>query len=195
MRFIHAVLALICISAQAQVNPPAQALVNPSGQVPVKQYYRIDDHIWRGRQPRHEAWPWLAQQGFKTVLDLRGGPIHKPHERKLVEAAGMQYISIRLSGIWEPKDVQIAQIVSVMGDPARWPIFMHCRRGDDRLGEAIACYRIAHDHWTNQQAYQEACKQGLNPLEVLMRYYVRHFDPARLPDPPPLTASNAAPRN
>jgi len=141
---------------------------------------RIDDHISRGRQPKRAEFAELARQGFKTVLDLRGGPIHKPRERKAVEAVRMHYISIRLSGIWEPKDKQIAQILSVMEDPARWPIFVHCRRGDDRLGMVVACYRVAHDHWTNQQAYQEACHDGMSRFEVLMRRYIRHFDPARL---------------
>ena len=146
----------------------------------VKHMIRIDEHITRGRQPHRADWPELAQQGFKTVLDLRGGPIHKPRERKEVEAAGMQYVSIRLSGIWEPKDQQIAKILAVMEDSSRWPIFMHCRRGDDRLGLAVACYRIAHDHWTNQQAFAEATHSGLSRFEIFMRRYIRHFDPARL---------------
>jgi tyrosine-protein phosphatase SIW14 len=141
---------------------------------------RVDEHISRGRQPDRADFPKLAQMGFKTVLDLRGGPIHMPREKKVVEAAGMQYISIRLSGIWAPKDEQIARILAVMEDSARWPIFVHCRRGDDRLGLAIACYRIAHDHWTNQQAYEEACHNGLSRFEPLMRRYIRHFDPSRL---------------
>jgi tyrosine-protein phosphatase SIW14 len=150
-------------------------------QAEMSHFHRIDDHISRGRQPRKADFPELARMGFKTVLDLRGGSIHKPREKKIVEAAGMQYISIRLSGIWEPKDEQVARILAVMDDPARWPIFVHCRRGDDRLGEVIACYRMAHDHWTNQQAYQEACKDGLSHFEIFMRRYIRHFDPSRLP--------------
>ena len=152
-----------------------------SGRAEISHFYRVDEHISRGRQPKRADFAELAQKGFKTVLDLRGGAIHKPREKKAVEAVGMQYISIRLSGIWEPIDEQIAQIVAVMEDPARWPIFMHCRRGDDRLGMAIACYRIAHDHWTNQQAFAEACKDGLSRFEPLMRRYIRHFDPSRLP--------------
>lgn len=146
----------------------------------LKHVVRIDEHISRGRQPHRADFPELAQMGFKTVLDLRGGPIHKPRERKAVEAAGMQYISIRLSGIWEPKDEQIAKILAVMEDSSRWPVFLHCRRGDDRLGMAIACYRIAHDHWTNQQAFEEATHSGLSRFEILMRRYIRHFDPSRL---------------
>ncbi len=90
----------------------------------------------------------------------------------------MQYISIRLSGIWAPKKEQIAEILAVLEDPAREPVFVHCRRGDDRVGMVIACYRIAHDHWTNEQALKEARLDGINPLEVLMKRFVRHFDPS-----------------
>ena len=141
--------------------------------------YRVDDHVYRGKQPRQQDFAELAHMGIKTVLDLRGGPIHKPRERREVEAAGMQYISIRLSGIFAPKDEQVDKILTVLQDPARAPIFVHCRRGDDRSGLVIACYRIVHDHWTNAQALQEARQNGISRFEVLMRRYVRHFDPAR----------------
>lgn len=80
--------------------------------------------------------------GIRTVLDLRGGPIHKPRERRRAEAADMGYISIRLSGIFPPKDRQVTQVLAVMEDPERWPIFLHCWRGDDRVGLVIACYRM-----------------------------------------------------
>ena len=60
----------------------------------------IDDHVYWGKQPKESDFSRLAEMGVKTVLDLRGGAIHKPGERKRVEAEGMHYISIRLSGIW-----------------------------------------------------------------------------------------------
>ena len=148
------------------------------------QISRIDDHVYRGRQPKTRDFDELAGMGIKTVLDLRGGMFHSPHERKLVEAAGMNYISIRLSGIWEPKMEQMAKILAVLEDPTREPVFVHCRRGDDRVGMVIACYRIAHDHWTNEQALKEARLDGINLLEVLMKSYIRHFDPSKLPDIP-----------
>lgn len=140
------------------------------------QIHRVDAHIYTGRQPHRDEYPELAHQGIKTILDLRGGPIHKPHEQKLAEAAGLKYISMRLSGIWEPHDKQIASIMAVMNDSSRWPIFIHCRRGDDRLGMVVACYRMTHDHWSNQQAYDEATHDGMSRFEVLMRSYIRHFD-------------------
>jgi len=146
---------------------------------------RLDDHVYRGRQPKPADFAELAQMGIKTVLDLRGGMIHRPRERKLVEAAGMHYVGVRLSGLFLPKDEQMAKILALLEDPSRTPVFVHCRRGDDRAGMVIACYRIAHDHWTNKQALEEARRSGLSPLELLMRRYIRKFDPKRLPKVPP----------
>lgn len=151
-----------------------------AGLAEIHNFKRVDDHLYRGRQPNQDDFPKLAKIGIKTVLDLRGGPIHKPREKRTVEAAGMKYISIRLSGIWEPKDQQIAQILAVLQAPSLWPVFIHCRRGDDRLGMVIACYRMVQDHWTNQQALDEASHLGLSHFEVLMRRYIRNFDPARV---------------
>jgi protein tyrosine/serine phosphatase len=146
---------------------------------------RIDDHVYRGVQPGEADYQELARMGIKTILDLRGGWIHGPKEKKRAEAAGLGYVSIRLSGFWEPHDSQIAKALSILEDPARQPVFVHCRRGADRVGLVIACYRIQHDHWTNEQALQEAAQGRLSPLEVLMKRYIRHFDPARLPPPKP----------
>jgi len=147
----------------------------------LKQFHKVDDHFYRGRQPGKADFPTLAHMGIHTVLDLRGGWIHKPREKRYAEAAGMQYISIRLSGLLPPRDEQIARILAVMEDPNRWPIFIHCRRGDDRLGLVIACYHIAHDHWTNRQALDDARHLGLNRFEFLMQAYILKFNPNRLP--------------
>jgi protein tyrosine/serine phosphatase len=151
-----------------------------TAQAEIKHFYRINESIYRGSQPKSEDFPKLAQMGIRTVLDLRGGRIHKPRERRRVEAAGMRYISIRLSGIFPPKNWQIAQVLAVLEDPANAPIFVHCWRGDDRVGLLIACYRMDHDQWTNFHAFEEARHEGLNPLEVLLRRYVRNFNPSQI---------------
>jgi protein tyrosine/serine phosphatase len=144
----------------------------------VSHLVRIDEHVYRGRQPKQADFAELAHMGIKTVLDLRGGFIHKPKERKWVEAAGMRYVSVRLSGLFPPKEQQMAKILALLEDPAQGPVFVHCRRGDDRAGMVIACYRIAHDHWTNAKALEEARRLGLSPLELLMQRYIRKFDPS-----------------
>jgi tyrosine-protein phosphatase SIW14 len=170
MKSLRCVLLLVlCVSAQAAVA----------------NVRRIDDHVYHGKQPKQADFADLAHMGIKTVLDLRGGPIHKPKERKWVEAAGMQYLSIRLSGLFPPKEQQMAEILALLEDKARGPVFVHCRRGDDRAGMVIACYRIAHDHWTNRKALEEARHNGLSSLEPLMRRYILKFDASKVQVVPP----------
>jgi len=136
--------------------------------------HRVDDNVYRGRQPDREDIPKLAVAGIKTVLDLRG-LAHKDWEKAAVEAAGMRYVRIGLSGFFAPSTAQIDHVLAVLDDPKLGPVFVHCRRGADRSGVAIACYRIVHDHWTNEQAMKEAREQGFSGFEVLMERYIRHF--------------------
>lgn len=157
-----------------------------SGQPGLKDFHQIDTNVYRGRQPAPEGYQTLAKMGIKTVIDLRGGWIHVPHERKMVERAGMRYVEERFSGIMAPHDQQIAKLLAVMLDPSATPVFVHCRRGADRVGTLIACYRMVKDHWTNQQAFAEAKADHFSPLEVLMKRYIEHFNPSRihLPETP-----------
>ena len=142
--------------------------------------YRVDNNIYRGQQPTRQDIANLASSGIRTVLDLRGVLDHKPWEQQAVEAAGMRYIRVGLSGFFAPTQHQIDKILEVLDNPALGPIFVHCRRGADRSGVVIACYRITHDHWTNAQAMEEARQQGFSRLEVLMQRYIRHFKAASL---------------
>jgi protein tyrosine/serine phosphatase len=57
------------------------------------------------------------------------------------------------------------------------PVFVHCRRGKDRTGTVIACYRIQHDGWTNIHALEEAKSHGMSFAERSMRAYILHFKP------------------
>ena len=154
----------------------ALPLIAIAAHAEIRHFHKIDDNLYRGRQPSKEQYAELARLGIRTVLDLRGGPLHSPRERREVEANGMRYVSVRLSGIWEPKDRQISQILGILEDPSLAPVYVHCHRGADRLGVAIACYRIAHDHWTNREALNEARQMGLNRFELLMQRYILHFD-------------------
>src|SRR5258708_39761306 len=80
--------------------------------------YRVDENVFRGKQPTKAEIPELAAKGIKTVLDLRGGLGHKPWERQAVEAAGMKYVRIGLSGIIAPTELQIDRILAVLENPA-----------------------------------------------------------------------------
>jgi protein tyrosine/serine phosphatase len=53
------------------------------------------------------------------------------------------------------------------------------KRGADRTGTVIACYRIAHNQWPNQEALDEARTFGMSWTERGMRNYVLYYEAVR----------------
>jgi tyrosine-protein phosphatase SIW14 len=140
----------------------------------VGNFHQVDEHVYRGAQPNARGFDGLAKLGIKTVIDLRG----EKSERTAVEGAGMHYVRLPWSGYKAPDDSQITAVLSLLNDNSAWPVFVHCRRGADRTGTAIACYRIVHDHWTNQQALTEAKTFGMSGMEMAMQHFILRFAPA-----------------
>jgi tyrosine-protein phosphatase SIW14 len=157
---------------------PAATIFDVPG---VPNFHQVDEHVYRGAQPHGQGFDGLAKLGIKTVIDLRG----ESSEQNAVEHSGMRYVRLPWSGYKAPADSQITAVLSLLNDNAAWPVFVHCKRGADRTGTAIACYRIEHDHWTNQQALAEARTFGMSSMEVAMQHYILRFAP-------PGVASNAA---
>jgi tyrosine-protein phosphatase SIW14 len=158
----------------------------PSGTPAIGNFHQVDSNLFRGAQPAAQDFQSLARLGIKTVLDLRPEEGHLRAEKKLVEAAGMRYVSIPMDGLLAPTDAQIARALAVINDTANGPVFIHCRRGADRTGTVIACYRIAHDQWTNGKALDEARTCGMSWIERGMRSYVLHFHTPTAPSAPAL---------
>lgn len=119
----------------------------------------------------------LAGMGIEIVVDARLSG--KSSEKNVVNAAGMQYVSIPWHRMF-PKDKAIAQFLTVLRDNPKKKIFVHCRYGDDRTGMMIAAYRMAVENWTAQEAWTEMQQFGMNrkicfPLISYERRFPEHL--------------------
>lgn len=140
----------------------------------------MDDHVFRGAQPDDAGIQALAKQGVHTILDLRNSEERSEREEKLAESLGLKYISLPLSGYSAPSNTQVSKALAALNDQKEWPVFVHCKRGADRTGTVIACYRISHDGWTNRQALDEAKGLGMSSMEIGMKHYILGFPRAVL---------------
>jgi tyrosine-protein phosphatase SIW14 len=141
----------------------------------VENFHQVNDHIYRGAQPSDAGFQSLAKLGVKTVIDLRETDSRSALEKKAVEGDGMRYINIPLHGMSAPSPADVEKVIALFNDSSAGPVFVHCRRGADRTGTVVACYRIAHDGWENTKALSEAKADGMSRIEIAMQHYVMHY--------------------
>jgi len=166
----HKALAAFALSFSIAVCPAlAQSLAIPN-------FHQVNEHVYRGGQPAPEAWPVLAKMGVKTVIDLRREDEHSTTaEAQAVAAAGMNYVNVPMKGVVSPTYEQIAKVLDLLNTEGT--VFVHCKRGADRTGAVIACYRIAHDRWRGEQALREAKSFGMGLAQFGLKHYILSFNP------------------
>ena len=143
----------------------------------IPNFHQVNEHIFRGGQPTDEGWRSLAGLGVKTVIDLRRTEEHSTEaEAQAVAAAGMNYVNVPMKGVVAPTDEQIAKALALLDSEET--VFVHCKRGADRTGAVIACYRIVHDRWAHRQALNEAKSLGMRWTQMGLKRYIMAFQPA-----------------
>jgi protein tyrosine/serine phosphatase len=166
MRLGRLLAGFLAIGSGAAVAPAADGVPN---------FHQVNSRIYRGAQPSDDGIKFLAGLGVKTVIDLREERGLMAAEEKLVSAAGMRFVSIPMDDLGAPTDAQMALALAVLADEKAGAVFVHCRRGADRTGTVIACYRIAFDRWANRRALEEAKSFGMSFFERGMQRYVLDF--------------------
>lgn len=146
----------------------------------VGNFQKVDEHVYRGAQPNAEGFGNLSKLGIKTVIDLRGPGDRSKWEKKVVAAAGMRYISVPMSGMAAPSNESVIKALGLLEDSNAGPVFVHCKRGADRTGGVIACYRVEHDKWKNNRALAEARSMGMSWFQTAIQNYVRKYQPRDL---------------
>ena len=193
---VIAISAALCASAPAEgqsesASKPQHVPAKKLKLIGVPNFGEVTPHLYRGAQPSPQGFQALAAMGIDIVVDARLS--HKSSEKKVVTAAGMQYISIPWHCMF-PKDKAMAQFLAVLRENPRKKIFVHCRLGDDRTGMMIAAYRMAVDHWTADEALKEMLQFGMNrSICFPLIKYERKF-PERLATNPELRGEVMAER-
>lgn len=156
-------------------------------------FSQVSEGIYRGGRPENfEQIKELHDLGIRTVIDLQGGDVQSPWigfvipyveagetlpeintERAYVQMNGMDFISAplnSLNSITYAESKRIEEIMNIMNDPARQPVFVHCAHGADRTGLVVALYRMKYQRWSMTKAYQEMRAKGHNWLHTSFTY-------------------------
>ncbi|MCI0524935.1 MAG: tyrosine-protein phosphatase [Acidobacteria bacterium] len=138
------------VSAASDRNIEKRSEVEESD---VKNFGRVNNHIFRGGQPKDDEYGELAAIGIKTVIDLREDA--ENYARRSTEGAGMRYVNLRLNAKQPPTAGESERFLALVNDQRNWPVFVHCAGGRHRTGVLIAVYRMEMDGWDANRAYRE----------------------------------------
>ena len=166
---LSAIAFALLLSAQvafAQSEPRYQELPN---------FHKVNEHLYRGGQPRAGGVQRLKELGVKTIINLRGEDELTRAEQKEAQAAGLKYFNRPMPDLSRPSDEQIARVMAIIDAAENQPVFVHCKRGSDRTGTVIAIYRISHENWTAERAISEAKQHGLSWIEFGMKDYISDY--------------------
>src|SRR6185295_948590 len=138
-------------------------------------FHQISPTFYRGAQPTQKGFELLACQGVKTIIKLLSADEKSQLEEKWTTELALRYYHLPLNGRTGPTDAEVQAVLSAINAPENQPVFLHCKLGKDRTGTIVACYRIAHDHWTGENALKEAKSLRLGWSEFGMKRYIRDF--------------------
>jgi len=150
--------AIVLMLALTSMTVPAQ--VTDTAGLTIKNFGKVNDNYYRGEQPTREEFAQLKALGVKTVIDLRKDSLREAPDG--ARGAGLQYFNIPLLASRAATEEQTSYFLSLVNDPANWPVYVHCKGGRHRTGGMTAIYRITHDGWTADQAYEEMMKYDFN---------------------------------
>jgi hypothetical protein len=139
---------------------------------PVTSYERVvSPSLVRGSriEDKKTGYKKLFDQGIRSIVDLT---LEKADDPKLAAAAGLKPLNIPITDNTAPK---IEQMVTFLDFVAKNPpCYVHCEAGKGRTGVAVACYRMAVDHWSAEEAISEGKEFGLqlkNQIDFLNNFY------------------------
>jgi protein tyrosine/serine phosphatase len=155
------VAGLVLLLALSGLITTAQKKEQQAASKPVvKNFGKVNDNYYRGSQPTKPQVAALKAMGVKTIIDLRRDFV--PEERQWVTEQGMNYFNIPMKPNTAATKEQAEYFLRLVNDPANGPVFVHCRGGKHRTGAMTAIYRITHDNWTAEQAFEEMKKYDFN---------------------------------
>jgi len=142
-----AIVGLTASASFAQTAPGKFANIN------IRNFGQMDEHYYRGAQPKKEEYAALKALGITTIIDLQEKPTK--YEKAEAEALGLKYINIPMDDATYPPQSAIDRFLKEINDPANGTVYVHCKGGRHRTGVTGAVYRFTKYGWDYDKVMKE----------------------------------------
>jgi tyrosine-protein phosphatase SIW14 len=136
-------------------------------------FFKVSDILYRGAQPTKNGFLELKKMGIKTIINLR--EYHT--DENFINGMGFTYFQIPTSTS-NPLRGHYQKFLDIVKNPDLQPVFVHCQRGADRSGTAIALYRITIQKWDTDEAIRELQEGGYGYHSIYKEIikFIRNFN-------------------
>jgi protein tyrosine/serine phosphatase len=112
-------------------------------------FHKMDEGVYRSKQPDEETFAMLENMGIKEILNLRRH--HSDNDEAEETDLTLHHIKINAGSITEDHLIKALSIIK----NRKGPIVFHCWHGSDRTGAVAAAYRIIFNNWSKADAIDE----------------------------------------
>lgn len=175
------VVGILTLIVAANLSPALAA--NPKGYSgkatryeapPIDEFHQVTKDIFRGARPEEAGLRALTGMKIKTIINLDDDRYANGQEKRIAASLGLRYIERPMSGFFAPTDRQVDEILSQVNNPDNYPVFVHCRFGQDRTGLIFGLYRVLLQNWTPEKAYNEMLQYNFHRELFLLDSYYRN---------------------
>ncbi len=160
---IWAVLGMILFAGAAMAGEVPVNL-DPEKLTEVPNAVLLEGKLMAGGAPTARGLGQAAEQGIRTVIDVRNPEEGTAEEKDHADAVGLKYVNIPIS-MENFSEAQAGKLNEVLKDPATGPALLHCATGQ-RAVAVWALQRNRHEGIPAAQAMQEAKQKGLQKPEL-----------------------------
>jgi protein tyrosine/serine phosphatase len=138
----------------------------------LKNFYKLDDKVYRSAQPGDEGFRELQQIGIRNALSFRN--YHSDDDE--AQGTNIRLFRVKMEA-GEIETQQVIEALRIIRD-ANGPVLIHCWHGSDRTGLISALYRIVFQGWSKDDAVDELMHGGFgyHSLYKNIPEYIRKVD-------------------
>jgi protein tyrosine phosphatase (PTP) superfamily phosphohydrolase (DUF442 family) len=179
------------IEAGRNPLPEAGALSLAPG---IGSFKLVEPRLAAGSLPGARGWSWLAEQGYRTVLDLRPSDQLRSEDLALINASGLRYVALPTSDADVASPSHLARFAAEIGQDAARPIYVFDSDGA-RVSVLWYLHEVANQNVAPDEAARVAAEIGprVEALWARAATVVERLKPPTTPAATPATNETTVP--
>lgn len=125
---------------------------------------QLEDDLIAGGVPSARGLSQAAEQGIRTIIDVRDPKEGTEEEKGHADAVGLRYVNIPIT-LDNFSEAQAQQLNDVLKDENTGPALLHCASGQ-RAAAVWALQKNRHEGMSAEDAMKEAKAKGLTKPEL-----------------------------